>query len=190
MPRLLSAPQTNMTSSDQPTAVLIPYHTHARCTSTEALHPHMPSRLSAVLLCAVLVSQQRFATSCLSLTVFAPFYCAGLSSRSYITADSCSYRCVFSVILEKEKFPNKWWQWWAYVESQLLCVCAPRTHTMPSRTERCAGANKKASPPGRQQRCTFRPNTFSSVQFIPSNISMVDSVTCLRSAECPRAPTA
>ena len=39
-------------------------------------------------------------------------------------------------------------------------------------TEGCAGANKKASPPGRhqeqapKQRCTFRPTTFSSVQFI------------------------
>ena len=32
-------------------------------------------------------------------------------------------------------------------------------------TEGCAGANKKASPPGRQQRCTFSPTTFSSVQF-------------------------
>ena len=38
-------------------------------------------------------------------------------------------------------------------------------------TEGCAGANKKASPPGRhqeqasKQRCTFRPTTFSSVQF-------------------------
>ena len=37
-------------------------------------------------------------------------------------------------------------------------------------TEGCAGANKKASPPGRhqeqasKQRCTFRPTTFSSVQ--------------------------
>ena len=35
----------------------------------------------------------------------------------------------------------------------------------------CAGANKKASPPGRhqeqasKQRCTFSPTTFSSVQF-------------------------
>ena len=38
-------------------------------------------------------------------------------------------------------------------------------------TEGCAGANNKASPPGRhqeqapKQRCTFRPITFSSVQF-------------------------
>ena len=38
-------------------------------------------------------------------------------------------------------------------------------------TERCAGANKSASPPGRQQeqaskqRCTFRRATFSSAQF-------------------------
>ena len=32
-------------------------------------------------------------------------------------------------------------------------------------SEGCAGANKKASPPGRQQRCTFSPTTFSSVQF-------------------------
>ena len=38
-------------------------------------------------------------------------------------------------------------------------------------TEGCAGANKKASPPGRhqeqasKQRCTFSPTTFSSVQF-------------------------
>ena len=35
-------------------------------------------------------------------------------------------------------------------------------------TKGCAGANKKASPPGRQQRCTFSPTTsvqFSSVQF-------------------------
>ena len=31
-------------------------------------------------------------------------------------------------------------------------------------TEGCAGANKKASPPGRQRRCTFRPTTFSSAQ--------------------------
>ena len=30
--------------------------------------------------------------------------------------------------------------------------------------EGCAGANEKASPPGRQQRCTFRPTTFSSVR--------------------------
>ena len=37
----------------------------------------------------------------------------------------------------------------------------------PPFTEGCAGANKKASPPGRQQRCTFSPTTatFSSVQF-------------------------
>ena len=40
-------------------------------------------------------------------------------------------------------------------------------------TEGCAGANEKASPPGRhqeqlqasKQRCTFRPTAFSSVQF-------------------------
>ena len=32
-------------------------------------------------------------------------------------------------------------------------------------TEGCAGANKKASLPGRQQHCTFRPTPFSSVQF-------------------------
>ena len=38
-------------------------------------------------------------------------------------------------------------------------------------TEGCAGANTKASPPGRhqeqapKQRCTFSPTTFSSVQF-------------------------
>ena len=31
-------------------------------------------------------------------------------------------------------------------------------------TEGCAGANEKASPPGRQQRYTVRPTTFSSVQ--------------------------
>ena len=38
-------------------------------------------------------------------------------------------------------------------------------------TEGCPGVNDKASPPGRhqeqapEQRCTFRPTTFSSVQF-------------------------
>ena len=38
-------------------------------------------------------------------------------------------------------------------------------------TEGCSGVNNKASPPGRhqeqapKQRCTFRPTTFSSVQF-------------------------
>ena len=32
-------------------------------------------------------------------------------------------------------------------------------------TEGCAGANKKASPPGRKKHCTFRATTFSSVQF-------------------------
>ena len=38
-------------------------------------------------------------------------------------------------------------------------------------TEGCPGVNNKASPPGRhqeqapKQRCTFRPTTFSSVQF-------------------------
>ena len=32
-------------------------------------------------------------------------------------------------------------------------------------TEGCAGANGKTLPPGRQQRCTVRPITFSSVQF-------------------------
>ena len=43
-------------------------------------------------------------------------------------------------------------------------------HTTPF-TKGCPGANNKASPPGRhqeqapKQRCTFRPNTFSSVQF-------------------------
>ena len=41
-------------------------------------------------------------------------------------------------------------------------------------TEGCAGANKKASPPGRhqeqasKQRCTFSLTTFSSVQFYPA----------------------
>ena len=40
-------------------------------------------------------------------------------------------------------------------------------------TEGCAGANKKASPPGRQQCCTFSPTTFSSVQF-----SSFNSVQC------------
>ena len=45
-------------------------------------------------------------------------------------------------------------------------------------TEGCAGGNKKASPPGRyreqasKQRCTFRPTTFSSVQFSPYHTSL------------------
>ena len=43
-------------------------------------------------------------------------------------------------------------------------------------TEGCAGANKKPSPPGRQQeqaskqRCTFSHTTFSSVQFRPRSL--------------------
>ena len=44
-------------------------------------------------------------------------------------------------------------------------VYLPCISAMSPFTEGCAGAYEKASPPGRQQRCTFRPTTVSSVQF-------------------------
>ena len=65
-------------------------------------------------------------------------------------------------------------------------------------TEGCPGANNKASPPGRhqeqapKQRCTFRPTTFSSVQFssatgAPSQTSTMPCHTpqCLPSGTVP-----
>ena len=45
-------------------------------------------------------------------------------------------------------------------------------------TEGCPGTNNKASPPGRhqeqapKQRCTFRPTTFSSVQYMYCSASI------------------
>ena len=47
-----------------------------------------------------------------------------------------------------------------------------------------AGRHQEQAP---KQRCTFSPTAFSSVQF-SARTSMVDSVSCLRHAECSRAP--
>ena len=57
-----------------------------------------------------------------------------------------------------------------------ICSCSPPIYQRNSSkgflmflgtpfTKGCAVTNKKASPPGRQQSCTFSPTSFSSVQF-------------------------
>ena len=58
-------------------------------------------------------------------------------------------------------------------------------------TEGCAGANKKASPTGRhqeqgsQQRCTFRPTTFSSVSPVHCHArALIQHARTARSTKC------
>ena len=94
---------------------------------------------------------------------FGPFYyCTSLRLHTI----SCSHNCFF---------PRQPIEYMQYIANAVVSRGLPRfikgiywaasLFLRTPFTEGCAGVNKKASPPGRQLRCTLSPTTFSSVQF-------------------------